>query len=58
MSEKVKPLEKHLQVREFGDSLYVPLTRFLKAIDINRNQVVKVSLRGTKEIVITNPDSE
>ena len=57
MSEKDKPLEKHLQVREFGDSLYLPLTKFLKRLDIDKNQVAKVSLRDNKEIVITRPDN-
>ena len=57
MSEKDKPLEKHLQVREFGDSLYLPLTKFLKRLNIDKNQVAKVSLRDNKEIVITRPDN-
>ena len=58
MPEEKEHLEKLLQVREFGDSLYVPLTKHLKAIGTKKNQIVKVCLRGDDEIVITRPDSE
>lgn len=58
MSDKKEPLEKLLQIREFGDSLYVPLTKHLKALNLKRDQIAKVFLRNEKEIVITRPEDK
>ena len=53
-----KPLkDKMLQIRGFGDSLYVPLTKFLKNINLDKDDIVKVSLRDD-EIVLTRPSAD
>lgn len=55
-----KPLkDKLLQIRGFGDSLYVPLTKFIKKLDLKKDDIIKVSYReDKKEIVIKRPSSD
>lgn len=55
MPRKSEPQEeklvKHLAVREFGDSLYVPLTSFCKKLGLNRGEIVTVELEGEKIVI-------
>lgn len=55
MSEK-NPNEKFLQVREFGDSLYVPLTTFLKKLGSGRDRMVRVNLDEKAKAITITPE--
>lgn len=53
-----KPLkDKLLQIRGFGDSLYVPLTKFLKKHGLDKDDIIKISDRND-EIVIKRPSAD
>ncbi|MCK5333816.1 MAG: hypothetical protein KAJ24_04845 [Candidatus Aenigmarchaeota archaeon] len=49
---------KFLQVREFGDSLYVPLTKHLNSIGVGKNQIVKTFTRDSGEVVLKKPSED
>jgi len=50
---KPKPtLEKELLVKKFGDSLYIPLTKFFKRMGIKQNTIVKLTLYDDDKLVI------
>lgn len=53
-----KPLkDKSLQIRGFGDSLYVPLTKFIKKLNLKKDDIIKVSYRND-EIILKRPTSD
>lgn len=46
MSNEVKqPKDKTLEVREYGDSLYIPLTKQLRFIDVGPGEHVDVTVK-------------
>jgi len=45
-------LEKDLLVKKFGDSLYIPLTKFFKKMGIKQNTIVKVILYDDGRLII------
>ena len=49
---------KYLQVKKFGDSLYIPLTKFFRAINIDENEIARVTLVGDEKIEIRRPSKE
>ncbi len=57
-SEKSKVKDKILQVKGFGDSYYIPLTKQFRAIGVEEHGLVNVSVRENKEIVITRHSEE
>jgi len=53
------PITKFLQVKEYGDSLYVPLTKFFRPLNIRKDSIVKVILNGPNgDIIIRNPNKK
>lgn len=51
MSDNSDPLKKILEVKGWGDSLYVPLTKFFKRVGIGKGDFVKVELKGRKVLI-------
>jgi len=45
-------IEKDLLVKKFGDSLYIPLTKFFKKMGIKQNTIVKATLYDDDKLVI------
>jgi len=51
--DESKPLvEKDLLVKKFGDSLYVPLTKFFKHMNIKESSIVKAKLFNDGKLII------
>ena len=46
-------LKKELLVKKYGDSLYIPLTKFFKHMGIKQNSIVTVVLLDNGKLVIT-----
>lgn len=50
-NEPKPKLEKALLVKKFGDSLYVPLTKFFNKLGIRQNSIVRVTCEDDKIII-------
>ena len=50
-SKEVKDVVKHLQIKKYGDSWYIPLTKFFKPLGMEVGKIVDVYTKEGRIII-------